>query len=461
MFRTEAYNIAVSTSGQLDDLQCPTQSAMMVRVAGALGGMPHKVWWDAPVPPKAGPYSAADVDLSRWLVGKIDEIERLIPRGWGEPVERAWTALQHERRTIDRQVPQLLSALRAWAVDVEARATQANHTEAAKTMEDENKGTQEQFGEIRDAHNRALAAQAEERKVKVAYLGGEAQAAVSEKYALEKALRTAQVEPVAELLKDAISAAESMMEHTAGNALCYVRAALMGEPVASVPPPPPETLPPWISPWEGDLARCVAAKVGKALELLSQYDWARNHPSDPMKRLGAVHAWAIEMLTRADHLEHNQRVMLERGRDALIEAREYMRQALHMLLRDNVTGEQALLYDRAVDGVGAALVVFCDDLLRDGKMDVRPVERVLTRRSGAMLAHRAISAWLRKEAEAPFGRDGDRRQDIPPEALAAAYRAAWLIGECVMRDSQTTTEVARSIFGIVRERAATMIRSVR
>lgn len=327
-------------------------------------------------------------------------------------------------------------------------------------MEDENKGAQEQLGEMRDALNRALAAQAEERKVKVAYLGGEVQVDVSEKYALEKALRVAQMEPVDELLRDAANAAESMLEHTAANAIWFVRESLLGEPVASVPPPPPETLPPWISPWEGDLARCIAGKVGKALELLSQYEWARNHPSDPMKRLGAVHAWAIEMLSKADHLEHNQRVVLERGRDALIEAREYMRQALHMILREKVTGEQALLYDRAIDGVGAALVVFCDDVLRDKKMEVRPVERVLTRRSGAMLAHRAISAWLRKEAEAPFGRDGDRRRDLPPEALAAAYRAAWLVGECVMRDSQTTTEIARGILGVVRERAATMLRSV-
>lgn len=452
--RVYAHGIARDTAKQLADLQHPVQAAMMARIATVLGGLYDGVCWDAPVPPKAGPCSTADADMARWLLGKIDEIERLIPRGWEET--------DAYRHIFDQQTKKSLAAIRAWAVDVETRSTQTDHTEGAATMEDENKGAQEQLGEMRDAHNRALAAQAEDRKVKVAYLGGEVQVDVSEKYALEKALRAAQAEPVAELLMDAICAAESMMEHTAGNALSYVRASLIGEQVASVPPPPPETLPPWISPWEGDLARCVADKVGKALERLSQYEWARKHPSDPMKRLGAVHAWACEMMSKADHLEHNQRVVLERGRDALIQAQDYMRLAVRMILRDNVTGEQALTYDRANDAVGAALVVLCDNVLCDKKpLERRGTEPVLTRREAARRAYDALTSWLYNTAECPFDGDGARRQDLPPEATAAMYRAAWAVGHCVMRDSDSFSQVARGAVGLVREQVAGWVRSAR
>lgn len=214
--------------------------------------------------------------------------------------------------------------------------------------------------------------------------------------------------------------------------------------------------------WADDLARSVADKVGKALERLSQYEWARKHPSDPMKRLGAVHAWACEMMSKADHLEHNQRVVLERGRDALIQAQEYMRLAVRMILRDNVTGEHALTYDRANDAVGDALVVLCDNVLRDKKpLERRGTEPVLTRREAARRAYDALTSWLYNTAECPFDGDGARRQDLPPEATAAMYRAAWAIGHCVMRDSDSFSQVARGAVGLVREHVVEWVRSAR
>lgn len=456
--RIDAREIAASTAKQLADLQHPVQAAVMARVANVLAEQYHDgVEWDAPIPAKAGPCSAADADMARWLLGKINEIEHLVERA----AVTAWVGMEWGQDLASRGTTRSLAAIRAWAVDVETRATQADHTEGAK-MEDENKGAQEQLGEMRDAHNRALAAQAEERKVKVAYLGGEAQVDVSEKYALEKALRAAQVEPVAELLQDADNAAESMMEHTAGDVIRFVRAVLMGEPVASVPPPMPEKFQSWISPWEGDLARCIFGKVGKALELLSQYEWVRDHPAEPMKKLGVVHAWAIEMSRRADHLEHNQRVDLERGRDALIQAQEYMRKAVRMILRDNVTGEHALTYDRANDAVGFALVVLCDNVLRDKKpLEMRGTEPVLTRREAARRAYDALTSWLYNTAECPFDGDGTRRQDLPPEATAAMYRAAWAIGHCVLRDSDSFSQVTRGAVGLVREHVVGWVRSTR
>lgn len=330
---------------------------------------------------------------------------------------------------------------------------------------EENKGAREQLDEMRDAHNRAL--QAEERKVKVAYLGGEAQVDVSEKYALEKALRAAQIEPVEELLKDAACTAGSMLEQTAESALWHIRETLLGEAAfatAIVGPevPMPQTLPPWISPWEGDCARVIADKVGKALELLSQYEWVKNHPAKPAKLLEVIHAWACKMFSKADHLEHNQRAALERGRDALTEAREYLLAGLRMLLRDNVTGEQAINHERARFAVGDALVVVCNNVLREKKpRERRPIEAVLTRRSAAMMAHRAISQWLYNTAESPFGEDGARRHGLPPEANAAMYRAAWAIGHCVMRDSQSLSEIARGAADIVREHVAGWVRPAR
>lgn len=269
------------------------------------------------------------------------------------------------------------------------------------------------------------------------------------------ALRAAQMEPVGELLRDAANAATSMMEFAAGDTLWYVREALMDEQTASVPPRLPETIPTWISPWEGELASCVVGKVGKALELLSQYEWARNHPCDPMKRLAAVHAWAIEMCSKADHLEHNDRASLERGREALGEARQYMSEALHLLLRDDVTGDIALAYDRAIDAVGDALVVLSDNVLRDGrKPQVRLIRRVTSRRDAALLAYALLSGWLRAAVEAPLGDDGCRRRELPAEATVAMYRAAYLVGDCVLRDDAGYSPVAlvRSAAAFVRER---------
>lgn len=457
--RVYAHETARDTAKQLADLQHPVQAAMMARIATVLGEVYDGVRWDAPVPAKAGSCSAADADMARWLLGKLGEIDRLILRGWEE------TATY--RYVLDHQTKQSLAAIRAWAVDVETRAAQADHTEGA-TMEDENKGAQEQLGEMRDAHNRGLAEKAAEQKsalTQIAVL--EAQAARFRARDAERALRAAQVEPVAELLKDAACTAESMVEQEAANALWHVREMLSGEAafalaIAGPEVPMPQTLPPWISPWEGDCARIVAKKVGKALELLSQYEWVRAHPAEPMKKLGGVHAWATEMYSKADHLEHNQRVVLERGRDALIQAQEYMRKAVRMILRDNVTGEQALTYDRANDAVGAALVVLCDNVLRDKKpLERRGTEPVLTRREAARRAYDALTSWLYNTAECPFDGDGTRRQDLPPEATAAMYRAAWAIGHCVLRDSDSFSQVARGAVGIVREHVVEWVRSAR
>lgn len=467
--RMDARDIAANTAKQLADLQHPVQAAVMARVANVLAEQYRDgVEWDAPIPAKAGPCSAADADMARWLLGKINEIERLVEKAG----VTAWAGVEHGQDLASRGTTRSLAAIRAWAVDVETRATQANDTEGT-TME-ENKGAREQLDELRDAHNRAL--QAEERKVKVAYLGGEAQVDASEKHALEKALRAAQIEPVEELLKDAACTAGSMLEQTAENALWHIRETLLGEAafatvIVGPEVPMPQTLPPWISPWEGDCARVIVDKVGKALELLSQYEWVKNHPAKPAKSLEVIHAWACKMFSKADHLEHNQRVDLERGRDALVEAQEYMREAVRMILRDNMTGEQALNYDRALRAVGNALVVVSDGVLRDKKpMECRPVEVVLTRRSAAMMAHRAISQWLYNTAEqpsrryvrrarsSPFGDSEVRPHDIPPEAKAEMYRAAWAIGHCVMRDSQSLSEIAQGAARIVREHVAGWVR---
>lgn len=464
--RMDARDIAANTAKQLADLQHPVQAAVMARVANVLAERYRDgVEWDAPIPAKAGPCSAADADMARWLLGKINEIERLVERAG----VTAWTSMEHGQDLANRGTTRSLAAIRAWAVDVETRATQANDTEGAATME-ENKGAREQLDEMRDAHNRALAEKAAETKAsmlaQVEMMKAEAAALLRGREA-EKALRAAQIEPVAELLKDAACTAESMIEQEAANALWHVREMLLGEAafatvIVGPEVPMPQTLPPWISPWEGDCARIIADKVGKALELLSQYEWVKNHPAKPAKSIERVHAWATEMYSKADHLEHNQRAVLERGRSALIEAQEYMREANRMILRDSMTGEQAINYGRALGAVGDALVVVSDNVLRDQKpLERRPIEAALTRRSAAMMAHHAISQWLRKTAEAPFGEDGTRRLDLPPEAKAAMYRAAWVIGYCVMRDSRSLSEVARGAADIVREHVAGWVRPAR
>lgn len=470
--RMDARDIAANTAKQLADLQHQVQAAVMARVANVLAERYRDgVEWDAPIPAKAGPCSAADADMARWLLGKISEIERLVERAG----VTAWAGMECGQDLASRGTTRSLAAIRAWAVDVETRATQADHTEGA-TME-ENKGAREQLDEMRDAHNRALAEKAAEQKapmVTTADIGRvlsqtermKAEAAAPlQGHEAEKALRAAQIEPVEELLKDAACTAESMVEQKAANALWHVREMLSGEAafatvIVGPEVPMPQTLPPWISPWEGDCARIIADKVGKALELLSQYEWVKNHPAKPAKSLERVHAWATEMYS--SHLEHNQRAALERGRSALIEAQSYMREAVRMILRDNMTGEQALNYDRALGAVGDALVVVSDNVLRDKKpLERRPIEAVLTRRSAAMMAHRAISQWLYSTAESPFGEDGARRQDLPPEAKAAMYRAAWAIGHGVMRDSQSLSEIALGAARIVREHVAGWVRPAR
>ena len=158
--RMDARDIAANTAKQLADLQHPVQAAVMARVANVLAEQYRDgVEWDAPIPAKAGPCSAADADMARWLLGKINEIERLVEKAG----VTAWAGMECGQDLANRGTTRSLAAIRAWAVDVETRATQANDTEGAATME-ENKGAREQLDEMRDAHNRALAEKAAETK---------------------------------------------------------------------------------------------------------------------------------------------------------------------------------------------------------------------------------------------------------------------------------------------------------
>lgn len=118
-------------------------------------------------------------------------------------------------------------------------------------------------------------------------------------------------------LYEAITAADAMLEPTAAKAMREARRVLLGEVGADDATQGrlllPMSMKSWISPWEGEQATLISAKVRAALARAERMTWVMDHPLYPIDTLRAVLAWADDVRARADSLEHNERAVLERG----------------------------------------------------------------------------------------------------------------------------------------------------